>query len=868
MKAITTTTTLWEILNKSKIVVPTFQRDYAQGRAGKEDLRKKFLKEIRKSLDDNSELLLDFVYGTKKDDIIYPLDGQQRLTTLWVLMWYATFIQLTNIKSSESKEKELGELENRKVVLQKFTYETRTSSKDFIEWLCGEFLTSPKEYKKQKSNNTDLSLSDFIQRQTGFYSGWKQDPTIQSVLRMLSGTQVVNKKTKKIETPHKDGIEQIFKGIKIENFDKLFEFSNKCPIKFYHLNLLGFKQPDNLYVKMNARGEQLTSFENFKADLIGECRKNNDLKKYVEYNKYNNESYILTKWDKDWTQIFWEHREKKDSIDDLFFAFIKRFLLNRYVEKNVSTLQLQPIEVLDKEYSLKLDDDYDTILFDLPEGVNLSSVCCKLNKSEEGKGNLNLELKKLTSGTYSIKISEKGKSFQKGVYTIIFHWDPVDLLSSSRSKNLKIKPKKKNGEEDPIVQLLYTNEQKEYTSYELYQTLIDQDCIDDLKDVLDCSLSEIKKVVKDIPLLRDENYSFIPQYAKDKNGTVLDLVKSASFAERIMMYGICRYLLIIKPTQQGQKISVKTDGFQHWLRVLANLVYYNEIPNYAAYESRLKFIKGVIDKLGDNIRDIYSNEAISILNEIAGNKEDNDSIQLKEEIKKINLINTKNIEQIIKNLESLWIFSGRIDCLLPSEEDIEGQTIQLHDGLCELLKGIIGNKRTYIKDDERLLSLFRATLAKADKTPDELVFNDDHNNLRKLLNEDDKLKKPFLEVVKSVNDAVPRNGILDQIIETKLLEIIAVYKYNKDDWKYALVKDKNLWQYATQGKCVKNGEEYFWYRGTYKNKADIPLKAYSKFICDNGIPTSITYIEKDGYWQLAYDNNQLTMEFGKEDNQN
>lgn len=66
MESITTTTTLWNLLDKSKIIIPTFQRDYAQGRAGKEDLRKRFLNEIRNSLENNLELLLDFVYGTKK----------------------------------------------------------------------------------------------------------------------------------------------------------------------------------------------------------------------------------------------------------------------------------------------------------------------------------------------------------------------------------------------------------------------------------------------------------------------------------------------------------------------------------------------------------------------------------------------------------------------------------------------------------------------------------------------------------------------------------------------------------------------------------------------------------------------------------
>ena len=195
MESITTTTTLWNLLDKSKIIIPTFQRDYAQGRAGKEDLRKRFLNEIRNSLENKLELLLDFVYGTKKENVIYPLDGQQRLTTLWVVMWYAIFMKST----------EAG-LEDRKKILRNFTYETRTSSRDFIDWLCGEFLkpNSSEEYKHSK-----ISLSDFIQKQIGFYSGWKQDPTVQSVLRMLSGTQVVNKKTQKIETPFDDGIEQV-----------------------------------------------------------------------------------------------------------------------------------------------------------------------------------------------------------------------------------------------------------------------------------------------------------------------------------------------------------------------------------------------------------------------------------------------------------------------------------------------------------------------------------------------------------------------------------------------------------------------------------------------------------------------------------
>jgi hypothetical protein len=48
MDAIQKTTSLWELLNNNNgVLVPVFQRDYAQGRAEKIDLRKKFLEEGR-----------------------------------------------------------------------------------------------------------------------------------------------------------------------------------------------------------------------------------------------------------------------------------------------------------------------------------------------------------------------------------------------------------------------------------------------------------------------------------------------------------------------------------------------------------------------------------------------------------------------------------------------------------------------------------------------------------------------------------------------------------------------------------------------------------------------------------------------------
>ena len=45
-------TTLWEILDKQAVVIPMIQRDYAQGRKGKEYIRRSFLAQIKSVLEE------------------------------------------------------------------------------------------------------------------------------------------------------------------------------------------------------------------------------------------------------------------------------------------------------------------------------------------------------------------------------------------------------------------------------------------------------------------------------------------------------------------------------------------------------------------------------------------------------------------------------------------------------------------------------------------------------------------------------------------------------------------------------------------------------------------------------------------------
>ena len=119
---------------ESKIIIPIIQRDYAQGRKREKEVRDTFLDALFNYLDDNiPNRDLDFIYGTLNEDEgvinFTPLDGQQRLTTLFLLHWYLYQISDDEIKKIEFKN---SLLKNGKSM---FSYETRTSSSDFCDVL-------------------------------------------------------------------------------------------------------------------------------------------------------------------------------------------------------------------------------------------------------------------------------------------------------------------------------------------------------------------------------------------------------------------------------------------------------------------------------------------------------------------------------------------------------------------------------------------------------------------------------------------------------------------------------------------------------------------------------------------------------------
>lgn len=102
-----------------QIAIPIIQRDYAQGRQDPDvnRIRSCFLDSLYAAVTEKP-ITLDFIYGNIDDKgIMTPLDGQQRLTTLFLLHWYAARKQNIPVEDME--------------FLKRFSYETRYSARYF-----------------------------------------------------------------------------------------------------------------------------------------------------------------------------------------------------------------------------------------------------------------------------------------------------------------------------------------------------------------------------------------------------------------------------------------------------------------------------------------------------------------------------------------------------------------------------------------------------------------------------------------------------------------------------------------------------------------------------------------------------------------
>lgn len=278
------TYSFWSLIKDQKINIPIIQRDYAQGRLNEQEKRERFLNTIKNHLVDNKKLHLDFVYGKIDNGFFYPIDGQQRLTTLFLIHWYFA------LKEKESCPSEL----------LRFEYDTRISSREFCKALITNEIVIPMRVGE------DFFIK-YLKNKSWFVSNWETDPTIQAMLVMIQA------------------IHDLFHDITISNVFEVLTTDELITFECLNLGAKGFDLTDELYIKMNARGKQLTSFENFKASFIQLIEKHYKDKKLVHPLKgeISYSGYFSYRIEKEWTDLFWHYRGDKTIIDNEFFNFFE-----------------------------------------------------------------------------------------------------------------------------------------------------------------------------------------------------------------------------------------------------------------------------------------------------------------------------------------------------------------------------------------------------------------------------------------------------------------------------------------------------------------------------------------------------------------
>ncbi len=284
----------------NQIVIPKIQRPYAQGR---QDgvctyVRNTLLNEMFANFNTDEVFDFNFIYGIVRPSndtyIMELLDGQQRMTTLFLVHWY--------IANRELNEKDETDKEIRDV-LSRFVYETRSTSTVFCQ--------------KLSSYRIDLSEtipSKAIRQAKWYFKSFDRDSTICAMLTMLDAIHVRYNNQESNE---------LYK--KLDN------------IQFYVKSLGYFNLSEELYIKMNARGLQLSPFENFKADLTNfiSGKEYKPFKQQVSlYKKDSGEKAefnfnFSVKLDAKWIDIFW--KKGFENFDAAYMSFFSRFFACKYI---------------------------------------------------------------------------------------------------------------------------------------------------------------------------------------------------------------------------------------------------------------------------------------------------------------------------------------------------------------------------------------------------------------------------------------------------------------------------------------------------------------------------------------------------------
>jgi len=299
--------TFYQLIEHYGLVsIPIIQRDYAQGRMNPDVIivRNDFIRSLHGAFRPSGlPLNLDFIYGTQVEDSFQPLDGQQRLTTLFLLHWHLAWAE----GCGEDFRAHLINEEGR----SRFSYEVRPSSREFINALAA--------YEPHIAASDCSDLTKMITDQPWYFRSWRFDPTIRSVLSVLGRIHEVFHQTSGLYAQLTDDADP--------------------PITFQLLDLEKFDLSDDLYIKMNARGKQLTPFETFKARF----EKHLTTDEFEEFcpaicDNTPINKYFARQIDTRWSDFFWSFRDERTAtFDDAMMNFFRAIIMITRAPDNADT---------------------------------------------------------------------------------------------------------------------------------------------------------------------------------------------------------------------------------------------------------------------------------------------------------------------------------------------------------------------------------------------------------------------------------------------------------------------------------------------------------------------------------------------------
>lgn len=242
----------YTLMKNREIAIPIIQRDYAHGRvndAGVASIRDDFIEAVFNSLlPPNKKLDLNFIYGNEIDSGFLPIDGQQRLTSLYLICWFCAAVE-------DKLDLFLSEV-------KKFSYQIRRASIEFFE-----ALRDPKHSDNFKTYAADAKNTVRLDDFGWFKTMWGFDPTVNGATVFLDNVRKYYHSKVKVKAQEA--------GISLTEI----MLSENCPIRFMYFPLEKPKDDSNLfeiehraaitYINMNARGKPLSDFENLKALIHG-----------------------------------------------------------------------------------------------------------------------------------------------------------------------------------------------------------------------------------------------------------------------------------------------------------------------------------------------------------------------------------------------------------------------------------------------------------------------------------------------------------------------------------------------------------------------------------------------------------------------